>query len=64
MIKILISCLIPIILFFSFVALSIGFEGGYRSDKLNYFCFCLVVGGAGLILLIMAASIVYGMLFG
>lgn len=63
-IKMFISCLIPIVLFFLFIALVTGVEGGYESDNLNYFCFCVTVGIIGLVCLIEASGIVYGILFG
>ena len=62
--KILISFLIPIVLFFTAIALRIGFEGGFKNDKLNDLCFYVVIGGAGAILLFFSACIVYGALFG
>lgn len=64
MIKILISLFIVIVSVFTFVALMIGFEGGYDNDNLNFFCFCVVIGVGVLAFLTMATGVVYGELFG
>lgn len=63
-IKLLISLLIVIVLSFAFIALLMGFEGGYDNDNLNYFCFCVVIGTGVLAFLAMATGAVYMELFG